>query len=278
MGRTTRRRWGVGVLHLVGVVGVVAGCFLLSTVLASPFSPHECAAHADEADRAAAYEVDYVINEIWGKAGASGFEGGEGERAETYGEVTSTGVRVLSSELWRFGSTDGDCFADVGCGVGRMVAQVALERRGRLELAWGIELVEGRARGGQRAVAELQREEGEVVRGTGTPSSSPHPPPSPPLALARMEIVHGDFATTRLPTCTSHIFLSSLCFSPELIARFVDTISTSLDDADSPLRAVASIKKIPQLGEREGWSEQRVRGVTMSWGSALDVWVYRRGG
>ena len=267
----------------VGGVFVFPFVFLLSLhlVFASlPFSAQQhCDTYDTEAERALAYTVDYTIDEIWGRVGASGFDGEGDSSHKTYGEVTSAGVRVLSKELFSAASsTGGDCFADVGCGVGRMVAQVALERRGKLQLSWGIELVEGRALGGQRAVAELVRGEAEAeaeaaAKAATTMEVEPGPPPLP-----RIEIVHGDFTTTKLPACTSHIFLSSLCFSRELLARFVDTTlseSHFLED-HSPLSTVASIKRIAGLGQRVDWTEHRVRGVAMSWGSALDIWVYRK--
>lgn len=228
--------------------------------------------------------------------------------SDTYGEVMPSGARQLARGLGlvqpsrrrRTDSSsreddDGDSdasptaaavFWDLGCGVGKLVAQIFLEWPS-VRAAVGVELSRQRVSRAQAAWRAL-RESGEASRlraraeelrgkrlcstsggAGGRPNASSDPACATPSTA--VEFIEGSMFAMDMSEVT-HAYVASLCFDAELLAELARKLA-----ADAPrLEAIASLRKFPD--GLQGFTLSRKVRVDTSWtaGSASLTHVYTR--
>lgn len=191
-------------------------------------------------------DIDAAIERYWGQpewsttalddvalAEASGVDGG------TYGECTLGGARSIFHGL-ELG--EGDVFADLGSGVGKLAAQCSLECPVARVVA--VELSEARH---DRAVKNWRT----LVVGEATRDD--------------IQFVNDDLMTVNLDDVT-HAYVANLCFDDATNLR----LGTRLASLPS-LKAVATLKKL------HGWTPTRTIKASMSWcPQGSTVYVYTR--
>lgn len=215
----------------------------------------------------------------------------------TYGEVTPLGVRQLLTELLRYtANADNNHvsnmvtqptpptpfrdanFYDLGSGVGKAVVQAALEFPSRVRTSVGIELVQARHEIAAKSLATVAADPAAAVlrqsyydAAAGELDGSLMPPLEPIENVVR--VVQGDMLAADIFNAT-HIYLSSLCFTANLLRDVVAHISTSCPH----LVAVASLLPFPHpvppnlvLSHPDVWAE-----MTWTKGYAGQVYIYAR--
>ena len=205
---------------------------------------------------------------------------GDSPTPETYGEVTSLGAR----QLFRHIGLTADAtqnehpeyqFFDLGSGGGRLVVQAHLEMPSVVKSV-GVELSHSRHKAAASMWGEL-KESGEARRiraaaeeswGLGRSKTDP-----------TVELHEGDLYALDISEAT-HIYVSSLCFSEDMLERLVEKIELE----GGRLQVLASLRLLPlsksdgrrnirRLG-RNPWSEF----VEMSWtkgrGEGCPIYFY----
>jgi hypothetical protein len=239
-------------------------------------------------------EVDALLSRHWKAYDGYGLPPAEravrGDDSLTYGEVTARGIRqlmavFLAAPLYqnRTAATpnNGMRFYDLGSGVGKAVAQVAVEYARSVRSAVGVELMQSRHTKAHASLAALASDGAAIsLRATiYTAENNQSDDVLPPVALPLPPInnvahaVHGDILTADIHNAT-HIYLCSLCFSPELLAAVAVRVATACPD----LVAAATLLPFP---EPLPSALQLVRSdvyVEMSWtrGYAGQVYIYSR--
>eukprot|EP00929_Paragymnodinium_shiwhaense_P054854 TRINITY_DN27495_c0_g3_i3.p1 TRINITY_DN27495_c0_g3~~TRINITY_DN27495_c0_g3_i3.p1 ORF type:complete len:336 (+),score=58.63 TRINITY_DN27495_c0_g3_i3:88-1095(+) len=246
--------------------------------------------------------VDEALEAAWVGRQGYGNQDPESVRqasASTYGEVTSTGARQVAYALGLAPQAEplsifvggevvrceanSATFADLGSGVGKLVAQAYLEWPS-VGKAFGVELSEERSdcaeaawkelvKSGQaaslRAAAEgLSTSTGRTstsTRGAGQQEAGSTMQPA-------VQFIAGDLLEADVADVT-HLFLSSLCFEEGLMAQ----LASKLDSEATSLQAVATLQKFP-VGSLVGFAEVCVTAAEMSWTGAggAPVFVYER--
>ncbi|CAE7668668.1 unnamed protein product [Symbiodinium sp. CCMP2592] len=164
----------------------------------------------------------------------------QGTKPSTYGELTAAGVRLLA-ERWGLDDAEGvpGIFADLGCGVGKMVVQVYLECPG-VGCALGVELSATRCRRAREAwEALLLSDEAFELRQRLLKASGCEEEASPE---DEVEFVQGDLLDADISHVT-HVYLSSLCFDEATLFASAQ----KLQQEGRQLRGVASLQPLPLL-------------------------------
>eukprot|EP00439_Symbiodinium_sp_Y106_P046925 s1949_g6.t1 len=174
----------------------------------------------------------------------------KGTKPSTYGELTAAGVRLLA-ERWGLDDAEGvpGIFADLGCGVGKMVVQVYLECPG-VGYALGVELSATRCRRAREAwEALLLSDEAFELRQRLLKASGCEEEASPE---DEVEFVQGDLLDADISDVT-HVYLSSLCFDEATLFAS----AKKLQQEGRQLRGVVSrqvpvSRKISEFGRPRG--------------------------
>ena len=195
-----------------------------------------------------------------------GSNGGVGDRALTYGEVTPLGVRQLARAMGISGCGDngngGDTtakrdvhFVDLGSGTGKIVAQMYLDQPHRVAGATGIELDGDRHSIGTAALENLLRSEPDILGPDRTPAAPTHDAEAEAAALLITEeeeaappvvrLVRGNLLDTELDPATTHVFLSSLCFPEEVLGAIQERLLRN--DSVPNLRVVAALNRLDAM-------------------------------
>ncbi|CAE7708954.1 unnamed protein product [Symbiodinium sp. CCMP2456] len=194
-------------------------------------------------------DVDRVLATYW--RGREGYSisakeqrrldrGARGTKPSTYGELTAAGVRLLA-EHWGLDDTEGapGIFADLGCGVGKMVVQVYLECPG-VGRALGVELSATRCRRARQAwEALLLSDEAFELRQRLLKASGCEEEASPE---DEVEFIQGDLLEADISDVT-HVYLSSLCFDEATLFASAQKVQQEARQ----LRGVASLQPLPLL-------------------------------
>ncbi|CAJ1430677.1 unnamed protein product, partial [Effrenium voratum] len=201
-------------------------------------------------------DVERVLHSYW--RGREGYKISAKEEkrlnrgvdAGTYGELAPEGARLLAEE-WGLCSSTESVFADLGSGVGKLVAQAYLEwpvLRSR-----GVELSVSRHRRALEAwEALLLSEEAYELRrqALGLRGISREPDP-----LEEVQLLQGDLLDADISDVT-HIYLSSLCFSESMMFE----VAHKLQKEAVHLRGLASLRPLPRAG-----GAARLLELPMSW-------------
>lgn len=199
-------------------------------------------------------------------AEAASIDAVSGEAASQNGEVTVDGARLILEALLETdqqGPSQGAVVLDLGSGVGRFVAAVAvLEGAGRVDRCIGVELCPSR-----HARAQIARDRLRSSAGNGDERSR----------FARMEVCLGDMlrAHDAISAC-SHVYIASLLFSTETMEKLAE-----LFEAAPHLCAVATLQDFPQSAPWSFIWDGRVVRARMDWhedwhSGGSDVLIYRR--
>lgn len=215
---------------------------------------------------------DFLISTFW--KNGDGFSSshldddeGDGDGMSykyTYGEVTTMGVRQLAHALFLDttgtfpGNYGASVFYDLGSGVGRLVAQMYLDRV--VQRAVGVELSEERHRTAVDVWGELTAS--LVDRGDDDFD----------FDKRAVEFIHGDVTDVDLSDAT-HIYISSLCFADNVIDMLQDVVLAVASSCTSKISVVAALSELEAL-EQAGWIKT-VQHIQMTWGGGL-VRIYTR--
>ena len=124
--------------------------------------------------------------------------------SSTYGEITTKGFRELAKRIELY---SGDCFLDMGSGVGRVVVQAALEFGCRSSL--GVELSMTRHERAQQALLDVISARGALHAAWRSSEASVHIMRSAWRASSRVRIAgeskakHNQSDTVRLETANT---------------------------------------------------------------------------
>ena len=208
---------------------------------------------------------------------------GDSPRPETYGEVTSLGARQLFRHIGLTAEASQKKhpeyqFYDLGSGGGRLVIQAHLEMPSVVK-AVGIELSHSRHKAATSMWDKL-KETGEARRIRMSAEESWGLRRSETDADPVLELHEGDLYALDISEAT-HIYVSSLCFSEEMLERLVEKIELE----GGRLQVLASLRLLP-LSKRDG--RQRIRRlgrkpwtefIEMSWtkgaGDGCPVYFYK---
>ncbi|KAL7549215.1 hypothetical protein ACHAWF_012485 [Thalassiosira exigua] len=200
-------------------------------------------------------------------------------KSSTYGEITVLGARQLFHHMGLANDKSNkldDQFFDLGSGGGRLVVQSHLELPS-VAKSVGIELSPSRhkvaARNWQRLVqngdAERIRKLAEESWGVRNENS----------IKSTVELHEGDLFELDITKAT-HLYVSSLCFSENMLERLVDKIER---DGIS-LKIVASLRLLPSSRDEVGLTQMKLgtnpwmEFVEMSWtkgrGEGCPVYFY----
>lgn len=204
---------------------------------------------------------------------------GESPRPETYGEVTSLGARQLFRQLGLTAEATQNehpeyQFFDLGSGGGRLVIQAHLEMPSVLKSV-GVELSHSRHKaatsmwGKLRESSEARRIRASAEESWGLRSVDPV-----------VELHEGDLYSLDISEAT-HIYVSSLCFSEDMLERLVEKIELE----GGRLKVLASLRLLP-LRKKDGRQSIRRLGrkpwtefIEMSWtkgsGDGCPVYFYK---
>ena len=183
-----------------------------------------------------------------------------GEYAASYGEATLEGTRAIldALDLTTLPQAAPDCvFVDLGSGVGKMVAQAALEYA--VSRSIGVELCESRH---VRALLACERL-----------LASLDEPPAVAIELRLGDMMQADEALA----AATHVYLSSLLFSPNTMLK----LAVLLDSAPN-LRMVASLQRFPPSSKWNFVKRAAKVRAQMSWvdsdkeDAGLEIHVYCR--
>jgi len=233
---------------------------------------------------------DYLISTFWkdgdGFVSSFRYEDEDGDdsgndtdnfqSSYTYGEVTTMGVRQLTHALF-YDNCKSNCenaqttttttfpenhgtyvFYDLGSGVGRLVAQMYLDRV--VQKAIGVELSKERH---QVAVDDWRRLTSSLVDGGDDYFN---------IDQQAVQFRNKDATDVDLSDAT-HVYISSLCF-PESVINIIQ--SNVLDVASSDTSKISVVAALSELGalEQAGWV-RTVKHIQMTWGAGL-VRIYNR--
>lgn len=160
----------------------------------------------------------------------------------TYGEITYDGAQMLIDE---FNLTKNDVFYDLGCGVGKFVVQVYLNTP--VKKTVGIELSKTRANNAGQVNKQL-KSDGLIKKNRK-------------LVFAEKNILDADLSDA------TAIFISSLCFSDELMKQVTD----KLVQLKPGLRVATS----RELAENPAFELVKVLQIPMSWSQSSQVHFYK---
>lgn len=174
-----------------------------------------------------------------------------GAFGSTYGEATPDGARCIFDALGLYGDAEGLVFADLGAGVGKMVAHASLETAvGR---AIGVELSESRHAVSLEALARLKASgDADALR------------PSLDVDLRCGDILED------VPADATHAYCASLLFDD----AFRRDLGAALDA--SRVEVFAALNDVPTASFIR---DAQVRRARMTWNpatGATDFFVYRR--
>ncbi|CAE8633515.1 unnamed protein product, partial [Polarella glacialis] len=198
--------------------------------------------------------------------------------ANTYGEATDNGVRQLGAILGLGGGVGSDVvFADLGCGVGKVVMQMYLEFP-RVRKARGVELQGSRAAKGQLAFLEM-RENGKALalRRASYFAAALEAAPEPGLGSRAfndtldVSMGPGDMYKMDVSDLT-HAYTNSLSFCDNMLRVLADKLSKEA----GKLEVVITLKKFPH--GLAGFSHS-TDAAQMSWSKqshGQNVHIYRR--
>jgi hypothetical protein len=183
------------------------------------------------------YEVQ--LADEWIVNGERFLESKEVYRPSTYGEITRLGSRQLFHQMGMHeGKTNNDMnFMDLGSGAGKLVLHAYLELE-HLTSAIGVELSPTRHQTAMRAWNKVQQQ-----------LSNEHN-----SNFRSIEFVEGDIFLADISKAT-HIFVSSLCFTAEMIQR----LESKIQEEATSLWCVASLAKLENFGKPS------IRYIEMSW-------------
>lgn len=175
------------------------------------------------------------------------------EYVTTYGEITDTGIQILSEKFRaRFPPTQATrTFYDLGCGIGRAVLGMAILNPDIQ--AVGVEIVQDRVRQAQLALERLR--------------------PRAPRAVNRVRIVQGSFTdpATRLSDAC-WVFISNLCLGDAIQKSLADKLVTEL-----PVGAVVICSRELPLGEGSRLKLlERSFTVPMTWSATSTCSMYQK--
>eukprot|EP00929_Paragymnodinium_shiwhaense_P090808 TRINITY_DN50912_c0_g1_i2.p1 TRINITY_DN50912_c0_g1~~TRINITY_DN50912_c0_g1_i2.p1 ORF type:complete len:307 (-),score=64.24 TRINITY_DN50912_c0_g1_i2:460-1380(-) len=184
--------------------------------------------------------------------------------ASLYGEITQEGVERL---LQRCNLKAGDCFADLGSGLGRCTLQAHLCTEAAECL--GIELDKDRhlaaSAAASRLVSNLRSAASQLEQQADAPSQALSRMPR------RLTLLQGDLLLLwRAWRHADVVFCSSLCFPDKVMSTLADQL-----DACQRLRLVASLKMLPRY---ETFTLVAVERWPMTWQKqrGCPVYVYER--
>eukprot|EP00933_Yihiella_yeosuensis_P035739 TRINITY_DN29327_c4_g1_i1.p1 TRINITY_DN29327_c4_g1~~TRINITY_DN29327_c4_g1_i1.p1 ORF type:complete len:447 (-),score=43.64 TRINITY_DN29327_c4_g1_i1:121-1461(-) len=178
-------------------------------------------------------------------------------REDTYGEVTVKGVMEMLHQLpLGFQINNMSQFVDLGSGIGKMVLQVAIMTDAAK--VTGIELSEERA---STASAAKRRSFGRGMLSTEESQ--------------KIKLLQGDaFLADGRSEGATHIYVSNLCFPPELNDRLV----LLLQELENSIQCVMTLRELPiHQGTVNGTRCLRfvqARPVEMSWSKQFMVKYY----
>lgn len=161
----------------------------------------------------------------------------------TYGEIKESSVEEILS--WLQLSSE-DVVYDLGCGLGRFVAQVYL--RSEAKAVFGIELTESRYRQARRMLDELRK--------------IPHV-----HAARQIDIHQGDISEVTCADATV-VYMCSTCFPNQLLNAIVDNLQLH---AAVGLRLM-TLKRLPVPGCFHLLSQ---RDMEMTWSDNSPVYLYQ---
>lgn len=196
-------------------------------------------------------------------------------RPSTYGEITAVGARQLFYHMELIATTsrrtrstennkkDPVVFMDWGSGTGKLVGQAFLDnfylydetKTMVLDRCVGIELSPSRHEAAVAAKSKLL--ELLVLLAADEPAAARM------KVQRQLEFQQGDLFLEDTTDAT-HVYLSSLCFTPDMMQRLQDKL---LADHDQ-LKWVASLRKFPSL------AVTKVEYLEMSWSRPRGVAVY----
>lgn len=158
--------------------------------------------------------------------------------AETHGEILFEGVSKLLESLQM---TNQDVFADLGSGLGKVVAQVFLQSP--VSQAFGIEIMPELHQKAEAAASRLQTELPDFYEGS-----------------RQLNFLQGSFLETSFAHATV-VFVNPICFDQNLLIPIGDIINQT-----SGIRAVVSLRPI---GNLERLRFKKTIRIECSWDTAL---------
>lgn len=195
-------------------------------------------------------KVDDILRDAWrgidgydttGNDRESGdFEMDGGFSPTTYGELTPSGARHLARAMG-IDQTDAKSgpfvFMDLGSGLGKLVVQAYLEWPS-VRRSVGIEIAAERAKSASQAwgslvlSGEAHQLRNELMGISGRPRSN---------VDEDVKLVEGDMLAADVGEAT-HIFLSSLCFGPQLMEQITEKLSKEA----VKLQCLATLRALPR--------------------------------
>lgn len=198
-----------------------------------------------------------------------------GRRASTYGEVTALGARQLGRALGLDSCPPGGhaYFMDLGCGVGKLVAQAYLETPA-VARAVGVELSATRCRLARSCwstacssgEAYNVRSQAVALAGCGADG---HVSPAEAVSFIEGNLLDADVREA------THIYVASLCFDDAMLRK----LARKLAAKEAPrLRAVATLRRFPLgvLGFEQAGSAEVQMSWTASSGAGATAYLYKR--
>ena len=159
----------------------------------------------------------------------------------TYGEITYEGVEKL---IKKFNLKKEDCFYDLGCGIGKMVIQIYLTTPAKKSC--GIELSSSRTNKAKQIKRHLKQE-------------------SKIDQERQLKFIEGDILNASLEDASA-IFISSLCFSDDLMEK----ITNKLSRLKNGLK-IATSQKLPN---KETFKLIETINIPMTWSPSSPIYLY----
>ena len=251
----------IATMRLDAITTAVAAASLAASGLTVPGLPALPPAPRTPEDLQRRTTIDAALRRAW--TGLDGFstatpeedaaiDAVSGENGNTYGEVTFDGARCVFDALGLYDAPAGAVFADLGSGVGQMVAHCAVECA--VAGSVGVELSRSRH---DRAVEALKRLSFDDDVDAA--------------ALKTVDLREGDILA-ELPRLdrVSHAYCASLLFDDPMLAR----LGAALDASN--VESFAALSSVPTKRFVQDGAPRRAR---MTWnpaGGGSDVFVYRR--
>jgi SAM-dependent methyltransferase len=188
------------------------------------------------------YSKEWFRKSKWSLSSSDNQAFKEVKSSLTYGEILPNSIEEL---LIHLNLNINDVFYDLGCGLGKMVAQVYLCSPAKKVI--GVELTSSRFLQAKKMLTKLQRVPGMA-------------------ANRKVDILQGDIA---IETCSDAtvVYMCSTCYPPTLINSIVENLCTH---STIGLRLI-SLKRLPVLLQ---FSLVEKFNLEMTWSKASPVYVY----
>lgn len=188
------------------------------------------------------YSKEWFRKSKWSLSSSDNQAFKEVKSSLTYGEILPNSIEKLLKHLRL---NENDVFYDLGCGLGKMVAQVFLCSSAKTVI--GIELTSSRFLQAKKMLSKLQ-----LVPGV--------------LANRKVDIQQGDIALEPCSDATV-VYMCSTCYPPTLINSIVENLCTH---SAVGLRLI-TLKRLPILLQ---FSLVEKFNLEMTWSKSSPVYVY----